>query len=185
MGVLGILLLVFFVIIAILLILLVLVQNEEGDSLGGIFAGGSGSAFGSRSGNVLTRATSLLGALFLIISLGLALVNRSPGDSGVEAAGRQSSSGANKDWWLEDAAAPEAVTPDAVPEAAAPEAVESEAVPEVLPEAASAPVAVPPQARAPEAVAPAPQPVAVPQAVTPEVEADEVSAPEAEVSESE
>jgi preprotein translocase subunit SecG len=127
MGVLSILLLVFFVIIALLLILLVLIQNEEGDSLGGIFAGGSGSAFGSRSGNVLTRATSILGALFLIISLGLALVNRSPGDGGVEAAGRQSSSGANKDWWLEEAApgaaAPEVLTPGAgTNETAAPEA---------------------------------------------------------------
>jgi preprotein translocase subunit SecG len=115
MGVLGILLLVFFVIIAVLLILLVLIQNEEGDSLGGIFAGGSGSAFGSRSGNVLTRATSILGALFLIISLGLALVNRSPGDSGVEAAGRQSSTEANKDWWVENAI-PEAASPEAGPE---------------------------------------------------------------------
>ncbi|MDR0386467.1 MAG: preprotein translocase subunit SecG [Treponema sp.] len=109
----GILLLVFFVIIAVLLIFLVLIQNEEGDSLGGIFAGGSGSAFGSRSGNVLTKATSILGALFLIISLSLALVNRSPGDdSGVEAAGRQSASEANRDWWLEDAA-PEATAPNA------------------------------------------------------------------------
>jgi preprotein translocase subunit SecG len=126
MGILSILLLVFFVIIAVLLILLVLIQNEEGDSLGGIFAGGSGSAFGSRSGNVLTRATSILGALFLIISLGLALVNRSPGDGGVEAAGRQSSSEASRDWWLEntapEAAAPEALAPEAVAPDTAPEA---------------------------------------------------------------
>jgi preprotein translocase subunit SecG len=103
MGVLSILLLVLFIIVAVLLILLVLIQNEEGDSLGGIFAGGSGSAFGSRSGNVLTRATTMLGALFLILSLGLALVNRSPGDTGVEAAGRQFSSEAGADWWREDA----------------------------------------------------------------------------------
>jgi preprotein translocase subunit SecG len=102
MGVLGIVLLVFFVIVAILLILLVLVQNEEGDSLGGIFAGGSGSAFGSRSGNVLTRATTVLGALFLIISLGLALLNRTPGDSGVEAAGRRLSSDAAGSGWLDE-----------------------------------------------------------------------------------
>jgi preprotein translocase subunit SecG len=127
MGVLSILLLVFFVIVAVLLILLVLIQNEEGDSLGGIFAGGSGSAFGSRSGNVLTRTTSILGALFLIISLGLALVNRSPGDGGVEAAGRQSSSEVNRDWWVEDAApeaaAHDAIAPDAgTDETAAPEA---------------------------------------------------------------
>jgi preprotein translocase subunit SecG len=120
----GILLLVFFVIIAVLLILLVLIQNEEGDSLGGIFAGGSGSAFGSRSGNVLTRATSLLGALFLIISLGLALVNRTSKDR-VETVGRQSSTGAG--WWTEEAvpeaAAPEVIAPDAgTDETAAPEA---------------------------------------------------------------
>jgi preprotein translocase subunit SecG len=102
MGVLGVVLLVFFILIAVLLILLVLVQNEEGDSLGGIFAGGSASAFGSRSGNVLTRATTVLGALFLIISLGLALLNRTPGGAGVEAAGQQLSGEAESSNWLED-----------------------------------------------------------------------------------
>ena len=107
MGILGIVLLVFFVIIAILLILLVLAQNEEGDSLGGIFAGGSGSAFGSRSGNILTRATTVLGALFLIVSLGLALINRSPGGSGVEAAGRQMAPQTSTNWWQEEPSIPQ------------------------------------------------------------------------------
>jgi preprotein translocase subunit SecG len=102
MAILGTVLLVFFVIVAILLVLLVLVQNEEGDSLGGIFAGGSGSAFGSRSGNVLTRATTILGSLFLIISLGLALLNRTPGGTGVEAAGRELSGEAAASNWLEE-----------------------------------------------------------------------------------
>ena len=111
MDVLSILLLVFFVIAAVLLILLVLIQNEEGDSLGGIFAGGSGSVFGSRSGNVLTRTTTILGAVFLILSFSLALVNRSPGGTGVEAAGRQSSMDAAGDWWQEEAQAPEAALP--------------------------------------------------------------------------
>ncbi|MDR0599305.1 MAG: preprotein translocase subunit SecG [Treponema sp.] len=101
MGALGILLLVVFVLVAVLLILLVLVQNEEGDSLGGIFAGGSSSAFGSRSGNVLTRATSILGALFLVLSLGLALLNRSPGGSGVEAAGRRLSGEGDNEWFMD------------------------------------------------------------------------------------
>jgi preprotein translocase subunit SecG len=100
MGILGILLLVVFVIIAVLLILLVLIQNEEGDSLGGIFAGGSGSAFGSRSGNVLTRATSILGAFFFIIILSLALINRRGGISGVEAAGREQSAGQENEWFM-------------------------------------------------------------------------------------
>jgi preprotein translocase subunit SecG len=163
MGILGILLLVFFVIIAVLLILLVLIQNEEGDSLGGIFAGGSGSAFGSRSGNILTRTTSVLGALFLVISLSLALVNRSPGDSGVEAAGRQSSSGANRNWWQEDAS-PEAAVPEAVvPESVSPEVIPTEAaVSDVIPEAAPQSAATAPAVS--PVVAPPPAAVTVPAA---------------------
>ena len=102
MTILGTVLLVFFVIVAILLVLLVLIQTEEGDSLGGIFAGGSSSAFGSRSGNVLTRATTVLGALFLVISLGLALLNRTPGGTGVEAAGRELSGELQTSNWLEE-----------------------------------------------------------------------------------
>ncbi|MDR1956963.1 MAG: preprotein translocase subunit SecG [Treponema sp.] len=115
MTILGVVLLVFFIVVAILLVLLVLVQNEEGDSLGGIFAGGSSSAFGSRSGNVLTRATSILGALFLVLSFGLALVNRSPGDSGVESAARQLSSDVDRNWWQEPEAAPVEETPPGEP----------------------------------------------------------------------
>jgi preprotein translocase subunit SecG len=99
MGVLSVVFLVLFIIAAILLILLVLVQNEEGDSLGGIFAGGSSSAFGSRSGNVLTKATSVLGAIFLSLSLGLALINRTPAGAGVESAGRELATEVESDWW--------------------------------------------------------------------------------------
>ena len=108
MSIFGIVLLVFFVAVAILLVLLVLAQNEEGDSLGGIFAGGSGSAFGSRSGNVLTRATTVLGALFLVICLGLALLNRSPSGAGVEAAGRAMLPETGSDWFLQDETPPAA-----------------------------------------------------------------------------
>jgi preprotein translocase subunit SecG len=122
MGVLGIVLLVFFVIVAILLILLVLVQNEEGDSLGGIFAGGSSSAFGSRSGNVLTRTTSILGAIFLVLSLALALVNRSPSGSGVEAAGRALPAAETGDWWQEDGSSVQDGDTNQEPEASATEA---------------------------------------------------------------
>ena len=93
-------LLVFFVIIAILLILMVLVQTEEGDGLGGIFAGGSSSAFGSRSGNVLTKTTTVLGVLFLVVSLSLALLNRTSVGEGVLQAGReQESEEATPRWW--------------------------------------------------------------------------------------
>ena len=114
MSIVGVLLLVVFILVAVLLILLVLVQNEEGDSLGGIFAGGSASAFGSRSGNVLTRATSILGALFLVLSLGMALLNRSSGTSGVEAAGREQSVTGDNTWWEEtgNEAPPEGLYPE-------------------------------------------------------------------------
>jgi preprotein translocase subunit SecG len=104
MGVLNTILLVLFVIVAILLILLVLVQNEEGDSLGGVFAGGGGSAFGSRSGNILTRASSVLGGLFLVLAFVMALLTRSPQGSGVEAAGRAliTDETPGSAWWDEE-----------------------------------------------------------------------------------
>ena len=102
MGILSLVLLVFFVIVAILLILLVLAQDEEGDSLGGIFAGGSGSAFGSRSGNVMTRATTILGALFLVISISLALLHRTPAGTGVERQGLTLPSATGTDWFMQD-----------------------------------------------------------------------------------
>jgi preprotein translocase subunit SecG len=106
MGILSIVLLVFFVIVAILLIRLVMAQDAEGDSIGGIFAGGSGSAFGSRSGNVMTRATTALGALFLVISLGLALLHRSPAGSGVERQGLSQPIESGADWFMQDEAPP-------------------------------------------------------------------------------
>ena len=66
MGFFAVLLLVIFVIVCLLLIFLVIIQDEDNDSLGGVFAGGSGSAFGSRSSNVVIRITYVLGALFFI-----------------------------------------------------------------------------------------------------------------------
>jgi preprotein translocase subunit SecG len=102
MTILGIILLVFFIFIAIVLVLLVLVQNEEGAGLGGMFGGGSGTAFGSRSGNFLTKATTILGTLFLVISFGMALMNRSPAGTGVERAGRSLIPEAGTEWFLED-----------------------------------------------------------------------------------
>lgn len=105
MGLIGILLLVVFVIVSILLVLIVLVQGEDGDSLGGIFAGGSGSAFGSRSGNVLTKTTYILGGLFLITSFCLALANRTPSGSGVEAAAKKIEGQSSGEWWNQAAPA--------------------------------------------------------------------------------
>ena len=109
MGILSIILLVVFVINAILLILLVLIQNDDGGGLGGIFAGGSGTVFGSRSGNVLTRATTVLGSLFLVLSLSLALISRTPTGAGVEEEARRlftEDTGAN---WLDEELDPSSI----------------------------------------------------------------------------
>ena len=119
MNILSGFLLVLFIIVSILLILLVLAQNEEGDTMGGVFSGGSNTAFGSRSGNILTKTSSILGVLFFVLAFSLALLNRTPGDSGVEAAGRQSGTEAGSDWFMENEAAPDGVQLDAVPEAGA------------------------------------------------------------------
>jgi preprotein translocase subunit SecG len=105
MGIIGIVLLVIFVIVCVLLILVTLVQDEQGDSLGGIFAGSSSSTFGSRTGNVLTRFTGILGALFLGLALVLAFINRSGSTKGVEEAAREdnnvsATASANSLWYL-------------------------------------------------------------------------------------
>ena len=101
MGLLGILLLVFFLISAVLLVLIVLVQDEGGDGLGGIFGGGGASQVGNRSGNILTKTTSVLGAIFLLSSFGLAWLNRTPEAGNVESAARQieAQEEGSVNWW--------------------------------------------------------------------------------------
>ncbi|MCL1817394.1 MAG: preprotein translocase subunit SecG, partial [Spirochaetaceae bacterium] len=89
------------VICAFLLMALVLLQDEQGEGLGGIFGGGSSTPFGSRSGNVLTKLTSLLGAIFLLTSLGLSWIkstNEAGDVLGAAQAQRQESS-VSVDWW--------------------------------------------------------------------------------------
>ena len=78
MGVLSIILLVLFVIVSLLLIFLVAVQDEQSEGLGGIFGGGSNTAFGSHTSSVVTKATMTLGILFLVLALLVAFVNKSP-----------------------------------------------------------------------------------------------------------
>ena len=127
MGLISIILLVLIVISALLLILLVLVQDEQGEGVAGFFSGASSTAFGSRSGNVLTRFTTVLAAVFLFACVGFAW-NSSRSDtlgSVVEKAREQALSGEAVQWWVEssraddaagtgtDAAAPAPETPAA------------------------------------------------------------------------
>ncbi len=75
MGILGIILLVVFIICSLLLLGLVLLQaDSNGGGLGGVFGGGSNSAFGSRTGNVLSKATFVLLGVFMATTLGLGFV---------------------------------------------------------------------------------------------------------------
>lgn len=82
-----------YVVVCLLLVLIVLLQQGKGGDVAAAFGGGGGTqaAFGARSGaTVLTRATTVLGALFMIGALVLAIMGQQePGSvvSGVEAPG--------------------------------------------------------------------------------------------------
>ncbi len=73
------LLLIAFILSALLLIGLILIQKGRGGGLAGAFGGGGGgnTAFGAKTGDVLTWATSILFGLFLLLAVALNLVARS------------------------------------------------------------------------------------------------------------
>jgi preprotein translocase subunit SecG len=90
-----------FAISAVLLVVLVLLQDEQGEGLGGIFGGGGSGQIGNRKGNILTRVTSILGFVFILSSLGLAWLNRTPDLGDVEAAARRQDTEQAVEWWNE------------------------------------------------------------------------------------
>jgi len=115
MAVIGVVLLVIMAISAVLLVLVVLVQDDQGEGIGGIFGGGSNTAFGSRSGNVLTRLTAVLAAIFLITVFGMAWINRTPTAGNVLSKARQEAlAGGSNSWWVQ------APSPTPAAESAAP-----------------------------------------------------------------
>lgn len=60
---------------AVLLIGIILIQKAKGGGLGVAFgAGGSESLFGSRAGNVLTKATVVLAIIFMVNTVALAIM---------------------------------------------------------------------------------------------------------------
>jgi preprotein translocase subunit SecG len=100
MGIIETLLLVVFAISAILLIIVVLMQDDQGEGLGGIFGGGSSSTpFGSSSGNVLTKITSVLGVIFIVSSLGMAYISRTVEDDDVLGEARRSATEQTENWF--------------------------------------------------------------------------------------
>ncbi len=112
MGLIGIVLLVILIISAVLLVLVVLVQDDQGEGIGGIFGGGSNTAFGSRSGNVLTRFTSALAAIFLVCCFGVAWVSRTPTGGDVISKARQQalSTTSDQSWYAPTTSTPAAPT---------------------------------------------------------------------------
>ena len=102
MGFLGILLLVVFVIASLLLVVIVLIQDEQGEGLGGLFGGGSATPFGSRSGNVLTKFTAILAAVFIVCSFALAWINKTPESGDVLGAARRGGvrEQTADEWWV-------------------------------------------------------------------------------------
>jgi preprotein translocase subunit SecG len=102
MGFFAVLLLILFVLVCALLIFLVIIQDEDSDSLGGIFAGGSASAFGSRSSNVVIKITYVLGALFFVTAFSMAIINKSSTGNVEALVTEQSGQTANTEWWKGD-----------------------------------------------------------------------------------
>lgn len=102
MGVISIVLLVLFIVAAALLILIVLVQDDQGEGIGGLF-GGSSASFGPRTGNILTRFTTILAMVFMIGAFALAWLNRTPELGDVVSKARLESLRASEDssWWVE------------------------------------------------------------------------------------
>lgn len=66
---------VLFFVIAILLVAVVLLQQGGAGGIGFLGGGASQSAFGTKTGNVMTRLTTTLAALFLIVSFILGYLN--------------------------------------------------------------------------------------------------------------
>jgi len=105
MGFFAVLLLILFVLVCALLIFLVIIQDEDSDSLGGIFAGGSASAFGSRSSNVVIKITYVLGALFFVTAFSMAIINKSSTGNVEALATEQAQQTTNTEWWKGDTTA--------------------------------------------------------------------------------
>src|SRR6185503_4696698 len=61
-----------FMFVPLILVMLVLIQKGRGGGLASAFGGGGGNtAFGSKTGDVLTWATSVVFGVFLVLAVGL------------------------------------------------------------------------------------------------------------------
>jgi preprotein translocase subunit SecG len=68
-------LMVLFIVVSLFMILLVLIQKGRGGGLASAFGGGGGNtAFGAKTGDVLTWATSIVFGVFTLIAIVLNLL---------------------------------------------------------------------------------------------------------------
>lgn len=104
MSILGIILLVVFCIVALLLIFLVAVQDENSVGLGGIFGGTADSMFGSNTSKFITRATTTLVIVFMVLSLIVAMINKSSDEELLKAVETSVEAAAPVNW-VDEAAA--------------------------------------------------------------------------------
>lgn len=64
-----------FILVCLILTLIILIQKGRGGGLSGAFGGAGGNtAFGSKTGDVLTWATSIIFGIFLLLAIALSLV---------------------------------------------------------------------------------------------------------------
>ena len=84
-----------------------MLQDEQGEGIGGMFGGGGGgSTFGATGGSVLAKATTVLGVLFMVTSLAVAMSYKSGETDNVISEFRQES-GTGQDWFLDESQTPE------------------------------------------------------------------------------
>lgn len=102
MGVLGIILLVLFCIVALLLLFLIAIQGQDSAGLGSVFGGNSDSAFGSGTSSFITKATATLAVIFMVLSLVVALVNKSSDDEIQKMIKSQQTTQVEGTTWLEN-----------------------------------------------------------------------------------
>lgn len=105
MGMLNVVLLSIFGVSAVLLIVLILLQDEQSEGLGGIFGGGASNQVGNRKGNILTKTTTVLGVIFIVVAFATAWINHNGGStSDIEKAAlaKQAPAG-SVEWWKADA----------------------------------------------------------------------------------